>query len=95
MSAQAGVGILASHRLSDCVSDWIPLGSRVCMLNIKVLDRSLCLLPAYAPNATSEFQAFVDEVNYALLRVSPILNLQPLWENSTHMLEQRQIRERV
>ena len=65
MSAQAGVGILASHRLSDCVSDWIPLGSRVCMLNIKVLDRSLCLLPVYAPNATSEFQAFVDEVNCA------------------------------
>ena len=70
MSAQAGVGILASHRLSDSVSDWIPLGSRVCMLKLKVLDRSLCLLPVYAPNATSEYQAFVDKVNDALLRVS-------------------------
>ena len=29
MSAQAGVGILTSPRLSDCGSDWIPLGSRV------------------------------------------------------------------
>ena len=28
MSAQAGVGILTSPRLSDCVSDWITLGSR-------------------------------------------------------------------
>ena len=71
MSAQAGVGILTSPRLSDCVSDWIPLGSRVCMLKLKVLDRSLCLLQVYAPNATSEYQTFVDEVNDALLRVSP------------------------
>ena len=70
MSAQAGVGILTSPRLSDCVSDWIPLGSRVCMLKLKVLDRSLCLLQVYAPNATSEYQTFVDEVNDALLRVS-------------------------
>ena len=69
-SAQASVGILTSPRLSDCVSDWIPLGSRVCMLKLKVLDRSLCLLQLYAPNATSEYQAFVDEVNDALLRVS-------------------------
>ena len=70
MSAQAGVGILTSPRLSDCVSDWIPLGSRVCMLKLKVLDRSLCILQIYTPNATSEYQAFVDEVNDALLRVS-------------------------
>ena len=53
MSAQAGVGILTSSRLSDYVSDWIPLGSRVCMLKLKVLDRSLCLLQVYA---TSEYQ---------------------------------------
>ena len=66
MSAQAGVGILTSPRLSDCVSDWILWGSRVCMLKLKVLDRSLCLLQVYAPNATSEYQAFVDEVNDAL-----------------------------
>ena len=69
-SAHAGVGILTSPRLSGCVSDWIPLGSRVCMLKLKVLDRSLCLLQVYAPNATSEYQAFVDEVNDALPRVS-------------------------
>ena len=70
MSAQAGVGILTNPCLLDCVSDWIPLGSRVCMLKLKVLDRSLCLLQVYAPNATSEYQAFVDEVNGAFLRVS-------------------------
>ena len=68
MSAQAGVGILTSPRLSDCVSDWIPLGSRVCMLKLKILHRSLCL---FAHKAASEYQAFVDEVNDALLQVSP------------------------
>ena len=69
MSAQTGVGILTSPRLSDCMSDCIPLRSRVCMLKLKVLDRSLCLLQVYAPNATvatSEQQACLDEVNDAL-----------------------------
>ena len=40
------------------------------MLKLKVLVRSLGLLQVYAPNATSEYQTFVDEVNDALLRVS-------------------------
>ena len=71
MSAQAGVGILTIPRLSDCVSDWIPLRSRDCMLKLKVLNRSLCVLQVYAINGTSEYQAFVDEINDALLRVSP------------------------
>ena len=70
MSAQAGVGILTSRRLPNCVLDWIPLESRICKLKLKVLDRSLCLLQVYAHNATSEYQAFVDDVNDALLRVS-------------------------
>ena len=96
MSARAGVGILTSPRLSDCVSDWIPLGSRVCMLKLKILDRSLCLLQVYAPNAKSEYQAFVDEVNDAFLRVAyQLLNLQFLWGILTHMLEQTQICGRV
>ena len=58
MSEQMGVGILTSHRLSDCESDWISFGSRVCMLKLKVLDRSLCLLQVYAPNATSKLSGF-------------------------------------
>ena len=69
MSAQADVGILTSHRLSDCVSDWIALGSRVCMLKLKALDWSLRLWQVYAPNAMSEYQTFVDKVNDAILRV--------------------------
>ena len=70
MSVQAGAGIFSILQLSDCASNWIPLGSRVYMLKFKVLDRSSCLLQVHAPNATNEYQAFVDEVNDALLRVS-------------------------
>ena len=51
-------------------SDWIPLESRACLLKLKVVDRSLCPLQVYAPNAMSEYQAFVDNVNDTLLRVS-------------------------
>ena len=69
MSAQVGVGILTSPQLSDCVFDWIPLGTWACMLKLKVKDRLLCLLQLYAPNAVREYQAFVDDVNDALQRV--------------------------
>ena len=69
MCAQARVGILTSPQLSDCVFDWIPLGSRACMLKLKVKDRSLCLLQVYALNAVSEYQTFVDDVKDALRRV--------------------------
>ena len=69
MSAQAGVGIFTRAHLSHCVFDWIPLGSRSCMLKLKVKDRSLCVLQVYAPNVISECQAFVDDVNNALQRV--------------------------
>ena len=58
------------------------------MLKLKILDRSLCLLHVHDTNATSEYQAFVDEGNDALLRISPT-------EILTHMLEQTQIRGRL
>ena len=96
LSVQSVVEILTSPRLSDRVSDWIPFGSRVCMLKLKVglLDLSLCLLQVYGPNSRSEYQAFVNEINDALLRVSPTESTV-LMGILTHMLEQTQIRERV
>ena len=41
------------------------------MLKLKVMDWLLCLLQVYAPYATSKYQAFADEENDALFRVSP------------------------
>ena len=65
------MGILTRPQLSDCIRLlYIRLGSRVCVLKLMVLDRSLCLLLVYAHDATSKYQAFVDEVNDAHVRVS-------------------------
>ena len=51
------------------------------------LDRSLCLLQLHAPNATSEYQAFVDEVNVPRsFRVSP-REFTVLTEILTHMTD--------
>ena len=69
MSTQVGVEIITNPQLSDFVFDWIRLGSRACMLKLKVKDRSLCLLQVYAPNTVSEYLAFVDDVNDVLQRV--------------------------
>jgi len=79
------VEILTSSRLSDCVSDWVPLGSRVCILKLKVENQSICLLKVYAPNAMSEYQAFVDEVNDALLRVSPSESIVLVGDFNAHI----------
>ena len=69
ISAQAGVEILISPQLSDCVFDWIFWGSRACMLKLKVKDWSFYLLQVYAPNAVNEYQSFMNDVNDALQRV--------------------------
>ena len=85
MSAQGGMGILTSLQQSDCAFDWIPLGSRACMLKLKVKDRSLCLLQVYAPNAVSEYQAFVDDVNDALQRVGSTESVILLGDFNAHI----------
>ena len=85
MSTQAGVGILTSPQLSDCVFEWIPLRSRAYMLKLKVKDRSLCLLQVYAPNAVSEHPAFVDDVNDALQRVGSTESTIRLGDFNAHI----------
>ena len=85
MSAQACVGILTSPQLSDCVFDWIPLGSLACMFKLKVIDRSLCLLQVYAPNAVNEYKTFVDDVNDALQRVGSTASTILLGDLNIHI----------
>ena len=53
MFAQAGVGVLVSPNIVECVVDWVPLGGRVCLLTLRLLERSLCILQVYAPNIES------------------------------------------
>ena len=80
MSAEAGVGILTSPQLSDCVFNWIPLGSRACELKLKVKDRSSCLFQVYTPNVVSAYKASVDDVNDAILGVGST-DSTILWED--------------
>ena len=66
MSAPGGLGIFVSTRLKHYVTDWIPLGGRVCFLNLRLQERSLCILQLYAANAKAQYQSFLDEVGVAL-----------------------------
>ena len=66
MSAQAGVGLLVSPNIAECVVDWVPLGGRVCLLKLRLQERSLCILQVYAPNVESQYEAFLEEVGVAL-----------------------------
>ena len=58
------------------------------------IESVLCLSQVYDCNATSEYEAFVDELNDALLRVPPT-EFTVLTGILTHMLEQTQIRGRL
>ena len=85
MSTQAGEGILTTSQLSECVFDWIPWKSQACLLKIEVKNRSLCLLQVYAPNALREYQAFEDNVNYALQRVGSTKSTVLLRDFNAHI----------
>ena len=54
ISAEAGVGLLVSPTMAECVVDWVSLGGRVCLLElIKLKERSLCILQVHPPNMES------------------------------------------
>ena len=50
MSAQAGIGLLLSPNIAECVVDWVPMGRRVCLLKLRLLKQSLCVLQVYTHN---------------------------------------------
>ncbi|XP_055714214.1 uncharacterized protein LOC129808460 [Phlebotomus papatasi] len=66
MSAQACVGILTGSRLLDRVCDVWTHSGRVMGIKIKLQRSSLAVLQVYAPNAPSEYPAFLDEVEEVL-----------------------------
>ena len=59
MSAQADVGLLVSLIMAECVVDWVPLGGRVCLLQLRLQEQTLCILQVYAPNIESQYEAFL------------------------------------
>ena len=70
MPPKAGAGSFVSPRLAYCFTDWIPLGGRVCILELWLQKRSLCVLQVYASNNEAQYQPFLDEVGVALQKVT-------------------------
>ena len=85
MSAQAGVGLLVSLNIAECVADWVPLGGRVCLLKLKLLERSLCVLQVYAPNIKSQYEAFLEKVEVALGKATSSESLVLLGDFNAHV----------
>jgi len=58
-------GMLISSQLAGYVDEWIPLGGRVNMLRLNLLDRSLCLIQVYGPNSCALCLEFAEETSVA------------------------------
>ena len=84
MSAQAGVGLLVSPNIAECVVDWVPLGGRVCLLKLRLQERSLRILQVYAPNINHSTKPFWRKLR---LHWEMQLHQNPLsfWAISMHM----------
>ena len=85
MSAQAGVGLLVSPNIAECVVDWVPLGGRVCLLQLRLQERSLCILQVYAPNIESQYQAFPEEVEVVMGKATSSESLVLLGDFNAHV----------
>ena len=77
--------LLESPNIAKFVVDWIPLGGRVCLLKLKLQERSLCILQGYAPNIKSQCEAFPEEVEVALGKATSSESLVPLGDLDAHV----------
>ena len=71
--------------MAECVVDWVPLGGRVFLLNLRLQERSLCILQVYAPNIESQYEAFLEEVEVALGKATLSEPLVLLGDFSAHV----------
>ena len=85
MSAQAGVGLLVSPNMAECVVDWVPLGGRVRLLKLRLQERSLRILQMYAPNIESQNEAFLEEIEVALGKTTSSESLVLLGDFDAHV----------
>ena len=85
MSAQAGVGLLLNPKMADCVVDWVPLGGRICLLKLRLQQRSVCILHVYAPNMESQYKAFLEEVEVVLGKATLSESLVLLGDFNAHV----------
>ena len=84
VSAQAGVALLVSPSMTECVVDWVPLGGIFCLLKLRLQERSLCILQVYAPNIESQYETFLEEVEVALGKAASSESLVLLGDFNAH-----------
>ena len=85
MSAQAGVGLLVSPNMAECVVDWVPLEGRVCLLKLRLHGGFLCILQVYAPNIKSQCEGILEEVEVALGKATSSESLVLLGDFNAHV----------
>jgi len=70
--------------LANCVDECISLGGMVCMLWLKLLGRSLCLIQAYGPKSSTQYLEFVEESSNALRKLEigfgKLESVRPKWK---------------
>ena len=74
-----------SPNIAECIVDWVPLEGRVCLLKLRLQERSLCILQVYAPNIESRYEAFLEEVEVALGKATSSESLVLLGDFNAHV----------
>ena len=74
-----------SPNIAECVVDWVPMGGKVCLLKLRLQERSLCILQVYAPNMESQNEAFLKEVEVALVKATSSESLVLLGDFNAHV----------
>ena len=69
----------------ECDVDWVPLGGRVCLLKLRMQERSLCILQVYAPNIESQYITLLEGVEVAFGKATSSESLVFLGDFNAHM----------
>ena len=92
--ALACVWILIRAQLASCVGECIQPGRRVCIIRLKLLDRSLCLIKSYGSKSNALHPEFMEGTSSALKTIK-ITNTRSFWETSMHTMGTMPVHERI
>ena len=70
---------------AEHVVDWVPLKEWVCLLQLRLQQRSLCVLPVYAPNMESQYEAFPAKHEVASGKVASSQSLVVFGDFNAHV----------